>query len=289
MAFRNWMFTLNNPDGEIDFSDFPEITYAIYQHEMGENGTPHFQGYLELSKKCRLSAMKKILPGAHFEARRGTQKEAIDYCSKEDTRLEGPWTYGTLKEQGKRSDLLTVKRRLDEGISEKEIADEHFPTWARYYKSIREYKRLKTPHREAKTAVIVIVGPTGTGKSYTARETLPTAYWKDNSLWWDGYDSNPHVIIDEFYGWIKFDQLLRLLDENPMQVEYKGGHYNFVAEKLIITSNKPPHQWYGDKCYFPALKRRIDKIILKPDTETKIEFTDYSEFEEYINKNPFYV
>eukprot|EP01045_Picozoa_sp_COSAG04_P006817 COSAG04_NODE_342_length_16268_cov_11.873214_16_plen_201_part_00 len=113
---KYWMFTVNNPTvGEVDFDPVKDkVGYCIYQLKEGEEcGTPHFQGYLELNKRLRLTGVCKLLAsvglkGAHVEVRKGKQAEAIAYCSKEDTRKEGPWTFGEKTDvfQGKRSDLL---------------------------------------------------------------------------------------------------------------------------------------------------------------------------------------
>lgn len=78
------------------------VKYAIWQLEVGENGTPHLQGYLELANGKSMSAVHAI-PGlaraALFE-RKGSAQQAIAYCSKEDSRVDGPWTFGTPSSQG---------------------------------------------------------------------------------------------------------------------------------------------------------------------------------------------
>ena len=47
-----------------------------------QTGTPHFQGYLELVTKTRFLSVRPLSPRAHWEPRRGTPKEAADYCKK---------------------------------------------------------------------------------------------------------------------------------------------------------------------------------------------------------------
>lgn len=258
MAARNWCFTLNNPTTTtLPFDD--SVQYAVWQKERGENGTEHLQGYVEFKKVRKLGGLKKLFPTAHFEIRRGSQTQAIEYCKKEDTRIEGPWEYGERKEQGKRNDLAEVKEKLDKGASLVEIADSHFSSFVRYHKSFKEYKRLKTAKRQWKTEVQVFWGPTGSGKSRRAMEENPGAYWKTNSQWWDDYDGQETVIIDEFYGWFPFNFLLRLLDRYPLTVETKGGHVEFVAKKIVITSNQKPEDWYRNIDVSP-LMRRLETI-----------------------------
>lgn len=117
---------------------------------------------------------------------------------------------------------------------------------------------LKTKPRNFEVEVEVIQGPTGTGKSKWCMEHYPNAYWKQRSNWWDGYFKHEVVILDEFYGWLPYDTLLRICDRYPMLVETKGGQTQFVAKKIIITTNSEPSSWYRN-VYFPAFVRRVSK------------------------------
>lgn len=256
---RSWCFTLNNPTtNEIPIHESER--YIIWQREVGSNGTPHIQGYIELTKPTRLNNMVTWLRGAHFENRNGTREQAKTYCEKEDTRVEGPWTRGSWDTggTGTRNDLLTIKRKLDEGINESTIADDHFGEWLRFHKGFREYKKLKTGHRTWKTEVHVLWGDSGTGKSRKCLEEAPNAYWKTRDEWWDAYDGHEDIIIDDFYGWLPYDFLLRLLDRYPLDVGAKGGFRRFVGRRIFLTSNKSPEEWYPNITDKTALLRRID-------------------------------
>lgn len=37
-------------------------------------------------------------------------------------------------------------------------------------------------------------------------------YYKPRGELWDGYHQQPSVIIDDFYGWLKYDELLKISD-----------------------------------------------------------------------------
>jgi len=248
---RNYCFTINFADGEVyaltPELDFPEwLTYAVWQLELGENGTLHYQGYLECAGKKSMRQLHDV-PGferAALFVRKGTQAQAIAYGSKADTRVDGPWYHGEPKEQGKRSDLTAMKRLVDEGAPLVRVWDEHFGSMMRYHKSVQTYKRIKVPKRDYLTEFFVIIGPSGIGKSRLAREMFPDAYWKPNNKWWDDYDQQESVVWDEFQGQYPFRDLLRVLDSSPLSVESKGSSVQFTARYVVFTSNYHPCDWY---------------------------------------------
>lgn len=110
----------------------------------------------------------------------------------------------------------------------------------------------------------VFWGTTGTGKSRRAwDEAGMEAYGKDpRSKFWDGYGIQKHIVIDEFRGGIDISHLLRWTDRYPCRVEIKGSSVPLVAEKIWITSNIPPTQWYPllDDQTLAALMRRLTVI-----------------------------
>lgn len=72
MASRAWCFTLNNYTAEEEVAvQQLDVAYLVYGREVGAEGTMHLQGYLYRTL-ARLSAMKKMIPRAHFEAAKGT-------------------------------------------------------------------------------------------------------------------------------------------------------------------------------------------------------------------------
>jgi len=108
-------------------------------------------------------------------------------------------------------------------------------------------------------------GASGTGKTRRAVEENPGAYIltkprDKNSVWWQNYHGEKTVIIDEFYGWIPYDMLLRVLDRYPVEVEFKGGSTQLAATHFVITSNKMWQEWYPNIEDQTALRRRIHEF-----------------------------
>lgn len=285
---RRYVFTLNNPTGPLVLATAigaETVRYCVWQREIApKTGTPHFQGYVEFKKPVRLAHCKKLIPHAHFEIARGDRDQCRTYCMKTDSRDQatdaGPHEYGEFGRggQGKRSDLLEVKAMVDKGATEKEIADEHFGTWLRSYRGIERYRRLSVPQRTWKTKVVVKYGPPGSGKSRDAMESYPGAYWKPRGIWWDGYEGQGVVILDEFFGWLPWDTLLKLLDRYPLLVETKGGQTQYTPHTVVITTNKRPDRWYAATMPFEALNRRVDEWHAHPEPGSKRVFTGSAGF-----------
>lgn len=161
-------------------------------------------------------------------------------------------------------------------MSDVEISNAFFPAFARYHRAISAWRLLNTPRRRDKSTVVVLHGPTGTGKTQAAWCMAPDAhiFSPDSATsgvgWWDGYTGQPDVIIDDFYGGLRYSFLLQLLDRYPLRVQSKFGSREFLASRVIFTSNKHPSDWYDYDKFgthaWPAFSRRLDRIFdCQPD------------------------
>lgn len=264
-ASKRWCFTLNNPtDEEIRSLDawlLSDYHYAIVGREKGEQGTPHLQGFCHFRAAKRLSGLKKIFSRAHWEKARGNDQENEAYCSKEgDVVL----TLGIPQITNRPSALAEAVAAVKAGRGMREIAEEFSEIYVKHGRGLRELALLigQKP-RDFKTEVIVITGPPGCGKSRWAAEFEGSKYYKMKGDWWDGYCGEEVVIIDDFYGWIPFCELLRLTDRYPHKVPVKGAYVEFTSKTIIITSNTPPGNWYSEeKCCVQAMFRRINRWLI---------------------------
>lgn len=267
---RAWCFTLNNyTEDEFNFllslEGGDQVQYLIVGKEVGEEGTPHLQGYVELARKKTLGGVKSLLSCSriHLEKRRGTQLQAVDYCKKDGDYTE----FGELISQGSRNDLRALKSSLDSGVSVLELAskDESFATVLKYRKGLQWYVCGQLKPRDWKSTVFLFRGPTGTGKTKRVwdeckEEGLRPWVWPGGQ-WFDGYTGQQVVLFDDFCGELGFRLLLRLLDRYPMQVPVKGSHVEWCPKKIYITSNLSPGEWYPDEHDVAPLLRRIENDI----------------------------
>ncbi len=122
-AKKRWCLTLNNySENELKMlSEWcSSNSQAILSKEIGESGTPHIQGYIELNAKLRFTALKKIpaFERCHLEGAKGNRKQNEDYCSK-----DGEIIINTLKKKN-------VNSKYDEWLTyDKEFMDLFYPKY----------------------------------------------------------------------------------------------------------------------------------------------------------------
>lgn len=258
MTARNICFTINNPTEE-DRTWVQEVvcSYIVAGDEVGESGTLHIQGYVEFKESKRFSTLKNENPRAHFEKRRGSAKQAADYCKKDGHFIER----GRMSKQGKRSDLEEPVADVAAGVSMREIALTHPVEYVKYHKGLERLQWRLAPERREPPTVVWLWGSAGCGKTRQAC-SCDSFYIKDGSQWWDGYEFQHRIVIDDFdkMCW-NFRDLLRLLDRYPYQGQTKGGYVKITSPEIFITCEFAP-----DRCGWSAgnelnqLLRRITRI-----------------------------
>lgn len=257
-----WCFTLNNYTEEETNSLHDlhpdKARYLIFGFEKGEMDTPHLQGYVEFHKQTLFSTVKKLIPRAHLEVRRGTAEQAIDYCKKDGVFTE----LGTSTKQGQRKDLDRIRQLAEESGMRTVTAVGSYQQirTAEAFLTFNEAPRNEKPH------VTWIYGESGSGKTKLAHEMCADedVYIKiGTNKWWQGYDAHTHVIIDDFRPTaIPFVDLLGILDRYEFRVECKGSMRQLVATKFIITSIQSPQEMYKFQAEpIEQLMRRIDELI----------------------------
>lgn len=270
-----WMFTLFG--ATVPQWDPENMCYMVYQQEIcPETQRAHFQGYVELKQRTRFGSVVGLFPpGVHLEMRRGTQADAIVYCTKAETRMEGtePVHFGepTPTRSGTRTDLDNLKDDIDSGHTLLDIYDKNFSSCAKYYKFVDRYRSLRMSNDTIPEwrlmHVTWIYGDTGVGKTRRAYEMDPNLYklpmGDQNQLWFDGYDFNDTILLDEFYSQVKYNFFLQILDGYKLRLPTKGGHIDACWTKVIITSQYHPQDTYLniDQNLKAHMMRRIHEII----------------------------
>lgn len=286
---KRFCITYNNPTVSAEeFSLFldkkDELRGYIFQEESGENGTSHFQGYLEFEKKKTTGGVHNSMDPhkmAVFYAN-GTKAQNIRYCSKPNTRVSGPYidSKGCCDNnsgQGKRSDLDRVAQRvLEIGGIDNELLVESPGIITKYCKNLQgivtlkrkldaaekeklfwvEQARLKREglpmQGQQQRELCLYFGPTAVGKTTLVKlevlgELKEDLYTKNcQDKWWCGYTAENNILMDEFKGdsFGSIEAFNAITNVGCQQVETKGGQTVLIAERMYFATNRHPSDWW---------------------------------------------
>lgn len=275
---RRWCFTVNNynEDDETLFKE-QDATYLVYGKEIGDSGTPHLQGFITFKTNKRLSALKKIHSTAHWEIAKGTSPQAADYCKKDGDYYEA----GSLPTQGKRTDLESACDKIKQGATLKTVAEEHSEIFVKFGRGLRDLQlTLNVSYDHHCCRGIWIWGPPGSGKSHTARKFSEDLFLKPQSKWWDGYNNQSVVLLDDLDTSTLGHYLKIWSDKYSCTGETKGGTVNLRHQLFIVTSNYSPDSLFSeDPVMAEAIKRRF-KIIKKEDRSSIIDYAVFKQIKE---------
>jgi len=260
---RGWCWTINNPTGW-DSTDLESLIekaqYVCYGKETGEEGTPHFQGFCYFKERKSFKQLKEILPRAHIERQRGPTKNAVEYCQKDGdfhewgTRPTGPGGQGDKWKQ-----ILKLSR---EGEFE-QIEEEYPSIYFRYHSKLQGFFKPKHPTILDSLENEWWVGATGTGKSRKLWIDYPEHYQKSLNKWWDGYDGQAIVAIEE---WSPKNEVTSSLlkiwaDRYPFSAEIKGGTLQKIRpKKVIVLSNYTIQECFVNNQDLDPILRRFKQI-----------------------------
>lgn len=271
---KNWCFT----DFELlNFNNLYEqnkedINYIGWGSEIcPKTKKEHFQGFIQFSKRRRLNGVKKIFgtKKIHIEVCKGNELQNIKYCSKEGKYNK----LGSFTIQGERTDINEIKEQIKNNIPMHEIAENNFNYFCKFHKAFYAYKKLLDEQKNKdfrKVEVVLISGPTGSGKTrralYNDNDERINDIYDINGYslnWFDGYNNEKTLLIDEYNNDVNITKLLKLLDGHRLRLDAKNTFVYAGWTKVIITTNltldelhfnaKPAHR--------DALKRRITKVI----------------------------
>lgn len=139
--------------------------------------------------------------------------------------------------------------------------------FVRNHSGLRALKSALTPKIwRDNIKVVWLYGPTGRGKSHLLAKIARTpgvdAYWKPTGQWFEGYNGELFIFMDDFRaGDMQFSDLLKLLDKFPVRVPIKGSSAMVAADKIFITTPQEPNITYNEHEDIEQLLRRIDYII----------------------------
>lgn len=261
---RGWLFTLNNyTEQEEKHVQSIDAIYLVYGREVGEQGTPHLQGYVYFKNAKTMSAAKRLISSrAHLDKPRGTPQQCCDYCMKD----------GDVFEKGDRpmsqSDKGVKGREYWESVWDAAKAKEleSIDPYVRIH-SYRNIKQIGVDYQAKPPSLSApcgfwIHGEPGSGKTTLARRMFPNAYIKQRNQWWDGYQGEDAVIMDDMDPYSKaLGGLIKdWTDQHPFRCGTKGSTLFIRPKYFVITSQYTPEEVWEDAQTSTAIRDRC-KVI----------------------------
>lgn len=274
---KHWCFTINNhtkADGRLIDENLGRFTYLVCGSEVGDNGTPHIQGYVVFKNRVRKTAVKKIFPRAHLEAKsvHSTYQECIDYCTKDGDFTEHGIAPITTSERN--------KKKWDEAFAlalAGKINDIDKGMLIRYYHAFKRIRQDNPPVPKdlKQKRNYWIIAPSQYGKSMYARKRWPDYYDKPPNRWFIGYKGQTTILCDDFgpkqclyLGWY----MKRWGDLYSFPMETKGGGTQIRPKHVVVTSQYTIEQCFLDELECTAIKNRY-KLVNLPHWKRRINFT----------------
>ena len=195
------------------------------------------------------------------------------YCEKDGDGFTlgeaATWDEENLKalgnSQGKRTDIEAMAKDFRENPWETRLEKarkfpNQFCNYNRAFEKLltleRDYQYHSDYHnseRKKNMKNYVYYGPAGCGKSHTVEVEVKRlirenphmrVYYKTIQKWWEGYDGEEIVVIDDFRSSMPFSELLNMMDGKPFRREAKGTSMCLRAAHIFFTTPRAPEHWY---------------------------------------------
>jgi hypothetical protein len=296
MRSTKWVFTINNPtpDDEAAVHALAEketTEYLIAEHEIGDQGTPHIQGYVRFTNRTYRNHLSDSLGGrAYLAVARGSDQQNKNYCSKTGQIIVEKGVVQTEKYQSGNWAVILNDAREKEHDG---FAVAHPKEWILHRSAIErihiEFKQgtIDTWDGRLPLKNWWVWGPTGIGKSrWAASQDLPkNQYRKNFNKWWCGFNhTTTCVVLEDYPAAPQGDVLSQYIkiwgDRYPFTAEVKGGSILMEPGRwaLIITSNHSIEQAITNQSDRDAIKRRFTEVELNHQNcqifcQTRIDLT----------------
>lgn len=257
-----------------------KLNYLCGQVEQTAAGKMHTQFWVEFKERKRPSAVKKLFPADqyHHERIRGTDAENNKYCTKESTRIDGPWTFGeTLHSRNKaQKEAEEVTDKVADGASEKQLWQEHPVYMVRSHTGIRrmieviqaEVVKPKFTLNEFTWQAItdwstshVFQGDSGIGKTSFAIAHFETPFFCRDLDNLKNFSPTTHdgIVFDDLadaLSEVNDDVMVHLLDiDHPSQIKCRYNNATIPSgTRKIFTTNKDAALVFGRT---PQIDRRV--------------------------------
>lgn len=285
VSSRNWLFTVNDiPEG------YGHILERIYKRKgvsylvVGRETAPttghvHLQGFIKFVNVRKFNGVKKFLRelnNPRLDRGDGKALSMATYCKKDGDFME--WGISPISdaERCKRSGEATKETfrkciRLAEAGDFGRLKRKHAALYSRYYRTWLAMHKDHGPRPKdcAEVTGVWIYGPSGSGKSHYAREHYPDFYDKACNKWFDNYQNEPNILIDDLdkNHHVLAHHIKRWADKYAFSGENKGGQINLRPQNVVVTSQYRINDIWEDVETRDAINRRFIKIKIHIDSQ----------------------
>jgi len=282
----NWVFTWNNyPENADEILAAIPHKYLVYGREIApETGTPHLQGFIQVPSRKRFSALKKLFPGCWLRRARAKPEQAAEYAKKDGNYVELGQMVRPGQKEGHVRSARTVEERMEKNkrlrdtslwelVDNGDISICQVRGLKNARLDLKEEQNRKAPMQHLGHQEVVhewYWGPSGTGKSRKARTENPDAYLKTCNKWWDGYDNEDVVLIEDFdKAHSPLCHHLKIWgDIYTFPAEVKGGNLGKIRpKKIVITSNYSPADIWENAQDREPIERRFNIKYFSRDVD----------------------
>lgn len=272
--------------------------YIKVVKENHKSGDPHLHVYIQCSTPYDIKSQSKLdlenKYHGNYEPARGTYAQIQDYMNKDvvDVYEEGiPDT-----ERGDRSKETARGTEVRKLLNRKILTENLHDLVMDGEISVHSYPLLKKAKRQilldstpvgkfdVERKSYWIYGESGQGKSRIVRKYDPNLYTKPQSKWWDGYNGQPTVLIDDFdlFGKGLSHYIKIWADGYSHLSEEKGNTVPCAFKTLFITSNYRINDIWPfneDPELNKAISRRFQEIDIE-DLKKLNGITDVNQIDE---------
>ena len=297
---RDWMIRVSRNNPSPDDSDqrremspedvmecLSKASFFVFQLEEGsKSGYDHFQIFAQWESPTRFSSIRKAFMTRgwtvqYVSPRQFSVSSCLAYCSKEATRVSGPWTRGEaqLPATDEKTLLLDTENQLAEGLTTVDdllLNPETRPAVRRHLSYFRAIEEASLRSRWSKTDRQVTThflwGEPRTGKTwglthdrYSYGDFYMVCDWNHP---WDSYRSQRVLILDEFEAQCDFHVLCQILEGYPLELSARYANTWAAWNEVWIISNAPLEDVVDlyrrqgvTEAMLPSLPGRISEVI----------------------------
>jgi len=271
--YRAWTFVVNNynPEQEkhIQLNVSEEARYIVYGREKApDTGTPHLQGYVYFKNARTHRSVRSIIPSSWMEPSNASASKNAEYCKKDGDFFEAgemPCDKTEAQKRGGQGNKERWERvaKLARKGDMTAIEDQDPQIFILHGQRLKSLYIPDTKTIDGPMAHEWWVGPSGTGKSRLLWELYPKHFQKQRNKWWDGYQYEEVVAIEEWSprNDCTTSNLKEWADRYKFTGEIKGGVLqNLRPKKLIVLSNYTPQQCFLNSEDLEPILRRFTVI-----------------------------